>query len=285
MKSINPENISTKELHGLLLTAVAPRPIGFISTISEDGVPNLAPFSFFNVFSANPPIMIFSPARRVRDNTIKDTLVNCQNTKEAVVNIVDYDMVQQMSLASSEYDSGTDEFKKAGFTALDSISVKAPRVGESPVQFECKIDQIMPLGDQGGAGNLIFAKVVQIHVQERFLNENGGLDPNKLDLVARMGGALYSRALEGAFEIPKPLSHLGIGFDAMPKEIRESKALTSNEKALLAGVEYLPESVDVDKFMKDNPKCIATESDKKYKFASALLAENKIMHAWCVLLQ
>ena len=285
MKTLDPRNLSTKELHGFLLTAIAPRPIGFISTKSRKGISNLAPFSFFNVFSANPPIMIFSPARRVRDNTAKDTLVNCKETRQAVVNVVNYDMVQQMSLASSEYHSETDEFKKAGFTPIDSVEIDVPRVAESPVQFECEIDEIKELGDQGGAGNLILARVVKIHVHSEFLNEDGQLDPLKLDLVARMGGALYSRALTGAFEIPKPLSHLGIGFDNISKEIKESELISSNAKALLAGVEELPDTQTVNKFVKDYPEYIAKESDKKHKFAADLLEEQRIIHAWCVLLQ
>lgn len=285
MKTLDPRNLSTKELHGFLLTAIAPRPIGFISTKSRKGISNLAPFSFFNVFSANPPIMIFSPARRVRDNTTKDTLVNCRETRQAVVNVVNYDMVQQMSLASSEYHSETDEFKKAGFTPIDSVEIDVPRVAESPVQFECEIDEIKELGDQGGAGNLILARVVKIHVHSEFLNEDGQLDPLKLDLVARMGGALYSRALTGAFEIPKPLSHLGIGFDNISKEIKESELISSNAKALLAGVEELPDTQTVNKFVKDYPEYIAKESDKKHKFAADLLEEQRIIHAWCVLLQ
>jgi len=285
MKTLDPKNLSTKELHSFLLTAIAPRPIGFISTKSVNGVPNLAPFSFFNVFSANPPIMIFSPARRVRDNTIKDTLINCVETKQAVINVVSYDMVQQMSLASSEYGSDIDEFKKAGFSPIDSIEVNVPRVAESPVQFECKIDEIKALGENGGAGNLILARVVKIHVDTRFLDKEGQLDPHKLDLVARMGGALYSRALTGAFEIPKPLGHLGIGFDNVPREIKNSALISSNAKALLAGVAALPDAQTVNKFVKDYPEYIAKESDKKHKFAADLLEDQRIIHAWCVLLQ
>lgn len=285
MKSLEPKDISTKDLHGYLLSAVSPRPIGFISTVDKEGIPNLSPFSFFNVFSANPPILIFSPARRVRDNTVKDTLVNCIETKQAVVNMVDYKMVQQMSLSSSEYSSEIDEFVKAGFTALKSDLVSPPRVGEAPVQFECVIEEVKALGSEGGAGNLILAKVVKLHINEEILNEQGGIDPLKLDVVSRMGGAYYSRALEGAFTIPKPLTHLGVGFDALPLEIKESEVLTGNELALLAGVSQIPDFDTVDKFIKENQIPIMKESVKKHKFASELLKEHKITAAWCVLLQ
>ena len=285
MKSIDPKSIPTKELHQYLLSAVSPRPIGFISTTSKNGVPNLAPFSFFNVFSANPPIMIFSPARRVRDNTIKDTLVNCQDTKEAVINIVDFDMVQQMSLASSDFDSEVDEFVKAGFTPLDSDEIKPLRVAESPVQFECKITEIQALGKEGGAGNLIIAEVVKLHVRESVLNEKGLIDPLKLDVVARMGGPLYSRALEGIFQIPKPLTHVGIGFDQLPEEVLTSSILSKNDLAVLAGIDKKPTTDIVDKFIGDNPEFKSSDSDKKHKFVLELIARNEANNAWCVLLQ
>ena len=206
MITINPKEVSPAKVQGYLQAAVAPRPIAFASTISEDGLPNLSPFSFFNIFSSNPPILVFSPARRVRNNTIKHTLINCQNTREVVINVVNYDIVEQMSLSSTEYPDGVNEFEKSGLTMLQSDLVKPFRVAESPVQFECKVNDIIALGDGGGAGNLVICEVVKIHVDEAILDENGVIDPYKIDLVARCGGNWYTRAKEGFFEIEKPLS-------------------------------------------------------------------------------
>ena len=200
MISISPKDISTKQLHGYLLGAVTPRPIAFASTVDSDGNVNLSPFSFFNVFSAKPPILIFSPARRVRDNTIKHTLENALETKEVVINMVSYDMVQQMSLSSTEYEKGVNEFLKAGFTQTPSEVVLPPRVAESPAQFECKVNEVVSLGNEGGAGNLIIAEVVRIHIKEDILDNEGRIDPRKIDTVARMGGNWYSRSKEGLFE-------------------------------------------------------------------------------------
>ena len=244
-----PEKLETRDLHGYLLGAVGPRPIAFASTVDRDGKPNLAPFSFFNVFSANPPILIFSPARRVRDNTVKHTLENVMETREVVINVVSHAMVQQMSLASMEYDRGVNEFVKAGFTMLPSEVVSPCRVGESPVQFECEVTKIEPLGESGGAGNLIFSKVIRIHISRDVLTETGTLDPVKLDLVARMGGNWYSRANMGMFEVPKPLSTLGIGVDQIPMEIRNSKVLNGNDLGQLGNVERLPSQEEVEAFI------------------------------------
>ena len=201
MLSINPNEISTVKLHSYLLSAVAPRPIALASTVDSNGNPNLSPFSFFNVFSANPPILIFSPARRVRDNTTKHTLENAKETKEVVINIVNYDIVQQMSLSSTEYPIGVNEFDKAGFTMLKSEKVKPFRVLESPIQLECKVNEIIELGNKGGAGNLIVCEVVKLHIKEEYLTEEGNIDQVKLDLVARAGGSLYSRAKEGFLKL------------------------------------------------------------------------------------
>ena len=203
--TINPRDTQTAELHSYLLSAVAPRPIALASTIDEQGNPNLSPFSFFNVFSANPPVMIFSPARRVRDNTVKHTYENARAIKEVVINVVSHDMVQQTSLSSTEYEQGVNEFEKAGFTMLESERVKPFRVAESPVQFECEVRQIIELGSEGGAGNLIICEVLLMHVDEKVLDENKKIDQKALDLVARAGGSYYSRARDGFFEIPKPL--------------------------------------------------------------------------------
>jgi len=284
MLSIDPKEIPTGKLHGYLLGAVAPRPIAFASTIDADGNPNLSPFSFFNVFSANPPIMIFSPARRVRGNTTKHTLENAMETKEVVINVVNYDIVHQMSLSSTEYAKGVNEFDKAGFTMLKSDKVKPFRVAESPVQFECKVTEIIHLGNEGGAGNLIVCEVVKLHINEAVLDENGAIDQHKIDLVARAGGSYYSRAKEGFFEIPKPISTLGIGVDEIPLEIRNSTVLTGNDLGKLGNVEQLPSQENVDNFAKDNAKFIGLNNLKKHTFAKQFLNTNDTESAWKVLL-
>lgn len=252
MLTVDPKEISTGQRHQYLLGAVGPRPIAFASTIDEEGRPNLSPFSFFNVFSANPPILIFSPARRGRDNTVKHTFLNSKATKEVVINIVNYKMVQQMSLSSTEYAEGVNEFEKAGFTMLKSDLVKPFRVAESPVQFECKITEVVELGQEGGAGNLVICEVVKMHFDEEILDENGQIDQHKIDLVARMGGNWYSRANEGMFEVPKPLSTLGIGVDEIPEYIRRSKVLTGNDLGKLGNVEALPSKEEITSFLNEN---------------------------------
>lgn len=283
MLSFTPQDFTTAKLHSYLLSAVAPRPIAFASTVNQNGVPNLSPFSFFNVFSANPPILIFSPARRVRDNTTKHTLENAELTKEVVINVVNYDIVQQMSLSSTEYPEGVNEFEKAGLTMLKSDLVKPFRVAESPVQMECKVNEIVKLGTEGGAGNLIICEVIKMHVSERVLDENNAIDQNKLDLVSRAGGSYYSRAKSGFFEIPKPLSTLGIGVDALPKEVRESTILSGNDLGLLANVENLPEEISVKAFKtQHNLSSLSTET--KHKKAKDFLSFNDIESAWKVLL-
>ena len=284
MLSINPKEISTGKLHGYLLGAVAPRPIAFASTIDENGNPNLSPFSFFNVFGSNPPTMIFSPARRVRGNTTKHTLQNVEKIKEVVINVVNYEIVQQMSLSSSEYAQGVNEFVKAGFTMLPSDLVKPFRVAESPVQFECKVKDIIYTGDEGGAGNLIICEVVKIHIQDEVLDESGNIDQHKIDLVARAGGSYYSRARDGFFEIPKPISTLGIGVDSIPVEIRNSDVLTGNNLGMLGNVESLPNNGDVDNFAKEHPELIGLEMVKKHTFAQQYLDNNDVESAWKVLL-
>ena len=284
MISICPKNISTTKLHSYLLSAVAPRPIAFASTIDTKGNPNLSPFSFFNVFSANPPILIFSPARRVRDNTTKHTLENVLNTKEVVINVVNYAMVHQMSLASTEYAEGVNEFEKSGFTMLKAEEIKPFRVKESPVQFECKVNEVVALGNEGGAGNLVICEVVKLHISKEYLNENEEINQQKLDLVSRAGGSLYSRAKEGFFEIPKPLSTLGIGVDAIPLEIRNSTILTGNDLGMLGNVERLPNSKDVNKFAKEHAEFVIENKVKKHTFAKAFLAKNDVISAWKVLL-
>ena len=284
MLSIDPKEISTGKLHGYLLGAVAPRPIAFASTIDADGNPNLSPFSFFNVFGSNPPIMIFSPARRVRDNTTKHTLENALATKEVVINVVNYAIVQQMSLSSTEYPEGVNEFEKAGFTMLPSDEIKPFRVAESPVQFECKVKEVIFTGDEGGAGNLIVCEVVKIHISDDVLGENGAIDQHKIDLVARAGGSYYTRARDGFFEIPKPVSTLGIGVDAIPLDIRNSTVLTGNNLGMLGNVEQLPEEDSVNNFRKEHPQFIGLEVVKKHTFAQEYLSKNDVESAWKVLL-
>ena len=284
MLSIDPKEISTGKLHGYLLGAVAPRPIAFASTIDANGNPNLSPFSFFNVFGSNPPIMIFSPARRVRDNTTKHTLDNVLATKEVVINIVNYDIVQQMSLSSTEYPEGVNEFEKAGFTMLASDKIKPFRVAESPVQFECKVKDVIFTGDKGGAGNLIICEVVKIHISEAVLDENGAIDQHKIDLVARAGGSYYSRARDGFFEIPKPISTIGIGVDAIASEIKNSTILTGNNLGMLGNVAQLPNEKSVNNFTKEHPQFIGLETTKKHTFAQEFLKKNDVESAWKVLL-
>lgn len=284
MLTIDPKEVSTAKLHGYLLGAVAPRPIAFASTIDKDGNPNLSPFSFFNVFGTNPPIMIFSPARRVRDNTTKHTLENALETKEVVINMVNYDIVQQMSLSSTEYPEGVNEFDKAGFTMLKSDIVKPFRVAESPVQFECKVNDVIFTGENGGAGNLVVCEVVKIHISDDVLDENGAIDQHKIDLVARAGGSYYSRARDGFFEIPKPISTLGIGVDAISADIRNSTVLTGNNLGMLGNIEQLPTEESVNNFAKEHPKFIGLETAKKHTFAQDFLKKNDVESAWKVLL-
>ena len=238
---VNPKHTSLSELHACLLAAVAPRPIALASTVDKEGNVNLSPFSFFNAFSANPPIVIFSPARRGRDNTTKHTYDNLLEVPETVINVVNHAMVEQVSLTSTEYDRGVNEFVKAGFSQTPSELIKPPRVDESPVAFECTIDDIVPLGDEGGAGILVIARVVMIHIQDQYLDAAGKLDTTKLDLVGRMGGNWYTRASgEALFEIPKPLKTKGIGIDRLPESIRNSPVLTGNNLGRLGNVERLP---------------------------------------------
>ena len=286
--SIDPKTLSTHRLHGYLLGSVGPRPIALASTVDEKGMPNLAPFSFFNVFSANPPIMIFSPARRVRDNTTKHTLENILETMEVVINVVNHAMVHQMSLTSTEYPSGENEFKKAGLTMLASEMVSPFRVAESPVQFECKVNKVEPLGKEGGAGNLVFSEVQRIHLHTAVLDSHGSIDQSKIDLVARMGGNWYSRANMGMFEVPKPLSSLGIGVDAIPARIRLSKLLTGNDLGMLGNVEKLPTKEEIAHFVGSDMRLRAVissgEREQLEALAKEYLAKNEVDTAWKVLL-
>jgi flavin reductase (DIM6/NTAB) family NADH-FMN oxidoreductase RutF len=271
-----------------LQSAVGPRPIAFASTIDKNGVPNLSPFSFFNIFSANPPILIFSPARRVRDNTIKHTLINAEATREVVINVVNFDIVQQTSLSSSEYPDGVNEFVKAGFTAIPSEMVKPYRVAQSPVQFECKVNEIISLGTQGGAGNLVICEILKMHISESVLDENGNIDPFKIDLVSRMGGNWYSRANQGLFEVAKPITTLGIGVDQIPNFVKESAIFDGNDLGKLGNIEALPTTEEINIFVKQNfavkGVLSADDESKQFKKAKEYLDQNDVDSAWKVLL-
>jgi len=288
MASFVPKDISTSKLHGLLLSAVAPRPIAFASTIDAQGRSNLSPFSFFNVFSANPPILIFSPARRVRNNTTKHTLENAEAIKEVVINVVNYDIVHQMSLSSTEYLEGVNEFEKAGLTMQPSDLVKPFRVAESPVQFECKVNDVVKLGTEGGAGNLVICEVLKMHIDDQYLTTAETIDQEKLDLVARAGGSYYSRARTGFFEIPKPLSTLGIGVDKLPDTIKNSIILTGNNLGMLANVEALPTQEEINEFIADvgsrYPQLKNASLRTKHKKAQDYLSYGDVESAWKLLL-
>lgn len=288
MLSIQPTDLNPVQLQAYLQGAVGPRPIAFASTVDENGNANLSPFSFFNIFSSNPPILVFSPARRVRNNTVKHTLLNCEATKEVVINIANYNMVQQLSLASTEYADGVDEFIKAGFTKVASDLVKPFRVAESPVQLECKVNQIIALGDQGGAGNMIICEVVKMHIAEAVLDGKGGIDQHKIDLIARMGGNWYTRATPGMFEVEKPLTTLGIGVDAIPENAKKSGIFAGNDLGILGNVEVLPTSDEVATFLTENPEIAALVNNNNneliYKKAKAFLSTNDVTQAWKTIL-
>lgn len=271
MKTISPQELNNFQLQTLLQTAIAPRPIALASTVDQEGNINLSPFSFFNMFSSNPPVVIFSPARRVRDNTTKHTLENVLQVPEVVIGIVNYKIVQQISLASTEYSKAENEFIKAGLTMKDADLVRPKLIEECPVNLECKVLEIKHLGTEGGAGNLVVCEIVKIHVREEYLNDDGNLDQQKLDLVARLGGNWYSRNnADNLFEVPKPLITKGIGFDRLPDEIKLSKIFTGNDLGMLANTEELP----AGKFYGE---------ESKHLEAQKLLADSKIAEAWRIL--
>lgn len=293
MLTLDPKDLPIPKLHGYLLGAVGPRPIAFASTIDENGVNNLSPFSFFNVFSAAPPILIFSPARNGRTNTTKDTYNNVKAIPEVVINIVNYDILHQMSLSSSPYAPGVDEFVKAGLTPIASETIRPMRVQEAPVQFECKVNQVIELGDQGGAGNLVICEVTKIHIHEEILGEDGMIDQHKINLVARMGGNWYCHANEASmFEVAKPLTTVGIGFDQLPEDIKASSVLTANDLAQLAGIAELPNETDVNdyKLLELSDFFLTLENEPAqleqalHNKAKELLTENKLEEAWMTLL-
>src|SRR5690554_2260300 len=288
MKTLDAKSISARELYANLTGAVSPRPIALVSSVDAKGVVNLAPFSFFNLFSANPPTVIFSCVDSMRDGSSKDTLYNAIETKEVVINIVNYDMVQQTSLASTAYPKGVNEFTKAGFTPLESLEVKAPRVAESPIQLECKVEEVIKLGKEKGAGNLVVCRVLKMHINKEVLDENEVIDPYKLDLVSRLGGNYYGRSREGLFEVTKPISNLGIGIDALPEDIRSSTILTGNDLGKLGNIEQLPELIVVEAYWTENKEIQdlpnKNDLDGLHLHAQGLLQDGKIEAAWCVLL-
>ena len=273
MKTISPQDLNNLQLQTLLQTAIAPRPIALASTIDKEGNINLSPFSFFNLFSSNPPVVIFSPARRVRDNTTKHTLENVLEIPEVVIGIVNYKIVQQISLASIEYSKAENEFIKSGLTMKDADLIQPKLIDECPVNLECKVLEVKPLGTEGGAGNLVICEIIKIHVQEEYLNEEGNLDQIKLDLVARLGGNWYSRNnAENLFEVPKPLVTKGIGFDLLPDEIKLSTIFTGNDLGMLANTEELP----TGQF---------SSGEAQHLEAQKLLHQNQITEAWEILLK
>ena len=288
MLTIDPKEVSPVKLQGYLQSAIAPRPIAFASTMDKNGKPNLSPFSFFNIFSSNPPILVFSPARRVRNNTVKHTLINCEETRQVVINMVNFEIVQQMSLSSTEYADGVNEFLKSGLTPIPSELVKPYRVAESPVQLECKVNEIIPLGTEGGAGNLIICEVLKMHINEEILDADGMIDPVKIDLVSRLGANWYSRAKEGLFEVEKPLATLGIGVDSIPEFVKESAVFNGNDLGKLGNVEALPTEEEITIFVKQNfgVKGVLSADDevKKHQLAKEYLDKNEVLTAWKVLL-
>lgn len=287
MLSIDPKDLTPVQTQAYLQGAIGPRPIAFASTMDVNGVPNLSPFSFFNIFSSNPPILVFSPARRVRNNTVKHTLLNCEATKEVVINIANYDMVQQLSLSSTEYGDGVDEFIKSGFTKTPSDKIRPFRVAESPVQLECKVNEIIALGTEGGAGNLIICEVIKIHISEAVLNEKGTIDQHKIDLIARMGGDWYTRANKGMFEVAKPLTTLGIGVDAIPENAVKSGIFAGNDLGILGNVEVLPNEEDIAAFLNEHTEIKDLKdnnNDLIYKKAKEFLNGGDVTSAWKTLL-
>jgi flavin reductase (DIM6/NTAB) family NADH-FMN oxidoreductase RutF len=295
MKTIYPKDLKTPDLQALLQGMVTPRPIAFVSTVDLAGNVNLSPFSFFNLFSANPPILIFSPSRRVRDNTTKHTLENVLEVPEAVVHVVGFDLVEQLSLASTEYPKGVNEFEKAGLTAIKSDLVQPPRVKEAPVALECKVNEIKALGSGGGAGNLVICEVIRIHVDEKILDDKGLVDSAKLEPVARLGGSWYSKvSSESLFQIPKPLTTLGIGVDQIPGPIRNSLVLSGNNLGRLGNVEQLPSQEELEAFSKVE-EIVEMRSrfrndpdswvDHLHRWAKEELENGNVDLAWKILLQ
>jgi flavin reductase (DIM6/NTAB) family NADH-FMN oxidoreductase RutF len=286
MLTLDPKQIPVTKFHSYLLGAITPRPIAFASTVDHEGNVNLSPFSFFNCFGANPPVLIFSPARRGRDNTTKHTYENLLEVPEVVINVVNFSMVQQTSLASSEYAKGVNEFEKTGFTPVPSVKINPPRVAESPISMECKVLQIIETGDQGGAGNLVICEVLLMHVKNDVLDEQGRIDPFKVDAVARLGGDYYARVQGSSiFKVPKPLDKCGIGVDQIPASIRLSKILTGNDLGMLGNVENIPdEDAVIDFARKHKNEFLRKDEETVHRIAQQYLAEGRVDDAWKILL-
>ncbi len=286
MLKIDPIEFGNKKLFKLLLSSVAPRPIAFASTIDKSGNHNLSPFSFYNAFGVNPTTLIFSPSRRGRDNTTKHTFENIKEVPEVVLNAVTYKMVQQMSLTSTEYGKGVNEFTKSGLTPLQSTIVKPLRVAESPIQFECKVREVIETSGKAGSGNLVICEIVYIHIDENILDNNGDIDTDKLDLVGRLGGDYYVRTSGSAkFMVPKPLTSIGIGVDALPDKIKLSNYLTGNDLGQLGNLEKFPSEKEIATFREDsNIQRIKNDLAALHKYAGSLISAGKVYEALAVLL-
>tara|TARA_B100000902_G_C27301087_1_gene912831 strand:- start:109 stop:948 length:840 start_codon:yes stop_codon:yes gene_type:complete len=278
IKTINISAGETKNLYQYLSAAITPRPIAFVSTIDSKGNKNLSPFSFFNVFSINPPILVFSPVRRARNNTSKHTLDNIYQVKECVISLVTEEIVQQVSLSSCDFDAKTNEFEKAGFTEVKSDLVEPARIKESPINFECKINDIINLGQEGGAGSLVICEALKIHINEKVLDKNEKIDPFKLNIVSRLGENWYGKTTQDSlYKITKPISKIGMGIDNLPEEIKNSAILTGNELAILASAENIP-------FKKDFPHRLDKKLSEKHILAKEFLSQDKVDDAWQILL-
>ena len=278
IKTIDIQSGETAGLYQYLSAAVTPRPIAFVSTIDAEGNKNLSPFSFFNVFSINPPILVFSPVRRVRDNTSKHTLGNVNQVKECVISLVTEEIAQQVSLASCDFDKETNEFEKAGFTAIKSDLISPSRIKESPINFECKVNEVISLGKEGGAGSLVLCEVLKMHIDESILDENNAIDPFKLNIVSRLGSNWYGKTTKDSlYKITKPISRIGMGIDNLPQEIRNSKILTGNDLAILASAENIPAKIEFN--LKDKKN-----TEEKHILAKELLSQDKAEDAWQILL-
>ena len=277
MKEIEIDSLNSQELYNLLTSTITPRPIAFVSTKDSSGQDNLSPFSFFNVFSVTPPVVVFSPVNRISDDSKKDTLKNVINSKECVIALANTKIVQQVSLASGNYDSNIDEFKKAGFTKKKATLIDVNLINEAPVNFECKVSQIVELGSEGGAGNLVICEILKIHIDENVFDHDNKIDPVKLDIVSRLGLSWYGRtSVDSIFKIAKPMSSFGIGFDNLPNEIIESKVFTGHDLAMLASVDSIP--------AKKNKESLTLKTEEKHILAKKILKQGKIKEAWEILI-
>ena len=277
MKEIEIDSLNSQELYNLLTSTITPRPIAFVSTKDSSGQDNLSPFSFFNVFSVTPPVVVFSPVNRISDDSKKDTLKNVINSKECVIALANTKIVQQVSLASGNYDSNIDEFKKAGFTKKKATLIDVNLINEAPVNFECKVTQIVELGSKGGAGNLVICEILKIHIDENVFDHDNKIDPLKLDIVSRLGLSWYGRTSnDSIFKIAKPMSSFGIGFDNLPNEIIESKVFTGHDLAMLASVDSIPD--------KKNKESLTLKTEEKHILAKKILKQGKIKEAWEILI-